>query len=203
MVSLLSPSYWLVVSIDPEVKESFQFCEFLTVVAEQVQGEDLVVHKILLSKDVVAYNIPLNGCWSKSNNIAGEWLLGSFWWLPKTFNRKHKWQGRIGRSTDSCKWNYDEKSTALQWVDLLVQVWRADWWLAGFYRAWSCKQYTSLRPMRCLALWPMTPLSQVMSPTSSTSPTTKRPLKFSSRSNPATRGPRTYMTRRSVTRPSA
>ena len=30
------------------------------------------MHKSLLSKDVVAYNIPLNGCWSKSNNIAGE-----------------------------------------------------------------------------------------------------------------------------------
>ena len=33
--------------------------------------------------------------------------------------------------------------------------------------------------------------------------TTQRPLKFSSRSRPATRGPRTCMTRRSVTTPSA
>ena len=57
--------------------------------------------------------------------------------------------------------------------------------------------------MRSLALWPITPLSQVMSPTSSTISTAQRPLKFSSRSNPATRGPRTCMTRRSVTTPSA
>ena len=40
----------------------------------------------------------------------------------------------------------------------------------------------ALRPMRSLALWPITPLSQVMSPTSSTITTTQRPLKFSSRS---------------------
>ena len=61
----------------------------------------------------------------------------------------------------------------------------------------------ALRPMRSLALWPITPLSQVMSPTSSTISTTRRPLKFSFRSNPATRGPRTCMTRRSVTIPSS
>ena len=42
-----------------------------------------------------------------------------------------------------------------------------------------------------------------MSPTSSTISTTQRPLKFSSRRNPATRCPRTCMTRRSVTIPSA
>ena len=53
------------------------------------------------------------------------------------------------------------------------------------------------------ALWPITRLSQVMSPTSSTISTTQRPLKSSSRSNPVTRRPRTCMTRRSVTRPSA
>ena len=45
--------------------------------------------------------------------------------------------------------------------------------------------------MRSLALWPITPLSQVISPTSSPTSTTQRPLKFSSRSNPATRCPRT------------
>ena len=61
----------------------------------------------------------------------------------------------------------------------------------------------ALRPMRSLALWPMTPLSQVMSPTSSTTTTSQRPLKISSRSHPATQGPRTCMTRRSVTTPSA
>ena len=43
--------------------------------------------------------------------------------------------------------------------------------------------------MRCLALWPITPLSKVMSPTSSTTTTSQGPLKFSSRSPPATRGP--------------
>ena len=42
--------------------------------------------------------------------------------------------------------------------------------------------------MRSLALWPITPLSHVMSPISSAITTTQRPLKFSSRSNPATRG---------------
>ena len=43
--------------------------------------------------------------------------------------------------------------------------------------------------MRSLALWPTTLLSQVMSPTSSTITTTQRPLKFSSRSPPATQMP--------------
>ena len=61
----------------------------------------------------------------------------------------------------------------------------------------------ALRPMRILALWPITPLSHVMSPTSSTTTTTQRPLKFSSKNPPATRGRRTCMTRRSVTTPSA
>ena len=60
-----------------------------------------------------------------------------------------------------------------------------------------------LRPMRSLALWPITILSQVMSPNSSTTTTSQRPLKFSSRSHPATQGPHTCMTRRSVTTPSA
>ena len=38
----------------------------------------------------------------------------------------------------------------------------------------------ALRPMRSLALWSTTPLSQVMSPTSSTTTTSQRPLKISS-----------------------
>ena len=57
--------------------------------------------------------------------------------------------------------------------------------------------------MRILTLWSTTPLSQVTRPSSSTTATSQRPLKFSSRSPPATPGPRTYMTRRSVTTPSA
>ena len=44
---------------------------------------------------------------------------------------------------------------------------------------------------------------QVVSPTSSTITTSQRPLKSSSRSLPATPGPRSCMTRRSVTTPSA
>ena len=61
----------------------------------------------------------------------------------------------------------------------------------------------ALRQMRSLALWSTTRHSQVMSPTSSTISTTQRPLKSSSRSNPATRCPRTCMTRRSATTSSA
>ena len=49
----------------------------------------------------------------------------------------------------------------------------------------------------------MTPLSQVMTPNSLTTTTSQRPLKSSSRSPPATAGPRTCMTRRSMTTPSA
>ena len=60
----------------------------------------------------------------------------------------------------------------------------------------------ALPRMRGLTLWSTTPLSQVMSPISSTTTTSQRPLKFSSRS-PATPGPRTCMTWRSVTPPSA
>ena len=61
----------------------------------------------------------------------------------------------------------------------------------------------ALPRMRSLAFWSTTPLSQVMSPTSSMTTTSQRPLKFSSGSLPATPSPRTYMTRRSVTAPSA
>ena len=61
----------------------------------------------------------------------------------------------------------------------------------------------ALRQMRSLAPWPKTPLSQVMSPTSLTTSTTQRLLKSSSKTNPATRCPRTCLTRNSTTRPSA
>ena len=60
-----------------------------------------------------------------------------------------------------------------------------------------------IRTMRSIAPWRYTTLSQVMSPSSSTTTTSQRPLKFSSRSPPATAGPRTCMTRRSVTMLSA
>ena len=61
----------------------------------------------------------------------------------------------------------------------------------------------ALPRMRSLTLLSTTPLSQVMSPNSSTTTTSQRPLKFSSRSPLETAGPRTCMTRRSVTTPSA
>ena len=61
----------------------------------------------------------------------------------------------------------------------------------------------ALPRMRSLTLWSTMPLSQVLSPSSSTTTTSQRPLKFSSRSPPATAGPRTCTTRRSVTTPSA
>ena len=66
----------------------------------------------------------------------------------------------------------------------------------------GAKNPCALPRMRSLALWSTTPLSQVMSPTSTTT-TSQKPLKFSFRSPPATPGPRTWMTRRSVTTPSA
>ena len=56
--------------------------------------------------------------------------------------------------------------------------------------------------MRSWALRP-TPLSQVMSPRSSATTTSRRLLIYSSRSPPATAGPRTCMTGKSVTTPSA
>ena len=61
----------------------------------------------------------------------------------------------------------------------------------------------ALPRIRSLAFWSSTLLSQVMSPTSSMTTTSQRPLKFSSRSPLATPDPRTYVTRRSVTTPSA
>ena len=61
----------------------------------------------------------------------------------------------------------------------------------------------ALPRMRSLTLLSTTRLSQVMSPISSTTNTSQRPLKSSSRSSPATAGPRTCMTWRSVTTPSA
>ena len=65
-----------------------------------------------------------------------------------------------------------------------------------------CNIPLALHQMRSLALWAITLLSQVMSPTSSKISTTQRLLKSSSRSNPATPGLRTCMTRRSMTTPS-
>ena len=58
--------------------------------------------------------------------------------------------------------------------------------------------------MRSLPPWPNSLLSQVMSPSSLTTSTTRRPLTSSSRSNPATktRCPRTCLTRNSTMRPS-
>ena len=56
----------------------------------------------------------------------------------------------------------------------------------------------ALPRMRSLASWSTTLLSQVVSPNSSTTTTSQRPLTFSSKSPPATPGPRTCMTRRSV-----
>ena len=67
----------------------------------------------------------------------------------------------------------------------------------------GAKPLCALRRMRSLALWSTTHFSQVMSPSSSTTTTSQRPLKFSSRSPPATPGPRTCMTPRFVTTPSA
>ena len=61
----------------------------------------------------------------------------------------------------------------------------------------------ALMRMSSLTLRSTTPLSQVMSSSSSTTTTSQRPLKFSSRSPPATPNPRTCMTRRSMTTPSA
>ena len=71
-------------------------------------------------------------------------------------------------------------------------------WLPPFPLLCGClrsKIPYALRQMRSLAAWPTTPLSQVMSPTSSTISTTQRPIKSSSKSNPATQCPRTCMTR--------
>ena len=61
----------------------------------------------------------------------------------------------------------------------------------------------SLPRKRSLTLWSTALLSQVVSPSSSTTTTSQRPLKFTSKSLPTTAGPRTCMTRRSVTTPSA
>ena len=45
---------------------------------------------------------------------------------------------RINGSMDSCMWNHYENCTIfIWWVNFLVQVWGADWWLAGSYSAWK------------------------------------------------------------------
>ena len=61
----------------------------------------------------------------------------------------------------------------------------------------------SLPRKRSLTLWSTALLSQVMSPSSSTTTTAQSPLKISSTSLPATPGHRTCMIRISVTTPSA
>ena len=65
----------------------------------------------------------------------------------------------------------------------------------------GAKPSCALPRMRSLALWSTTFLSGY-EPNFFVTTTSQRPLKFSSRSPPATPGPRTCMTRRSVTRPS-
>ena len=66
------------------------------------------------------------------------------------------------------------------------------------------KHTLRLRQMRSLAPWPSSPLSQIMSPRSLTTSTTRRLPKSSSGTNPATktRCPRTCLTRNSTMRPS-
>ena len=66
------------------------------------------------------------------------------------------------------------------------------------------KHTLRLRQLRSLALWQNSLLPQVMSPSSLTTSTTRRLLKWSSRRNPATktRSPRTCVTRNSTMRPS-
>ena len=94
---------------------------------------------------------------------------------------------------------------ALFIVSIYLPLHPPELWLLPFPLPCGCcrsKIPYALRPMRSLALWPITLLSQVVSPTSSTITTTQRPLTFSSSSPPATPGPRTCMTRRSVTTPS-
>ena len=56
---------------------------------------------------------------------------------------------KINRSMGSCKWNHYENSTTFWWVNLLVQVWWADWWLAGSDSAWSSKTRTSIEKQTC------------------------------------------------------
>ena len=70
---------------------------------------------------------------------------------------------------------------------------------------WSSSgQYTTgTPPTEESGPWPKTPLSQVMSPSSLTTSTARRLLKSSSGTNPATRCPRTCLTRNSTTRLSA
>ena len=62
--------------------------------------------------------------------------------------------------------------------------------------------HCALPRMRSWALWPTTILSQVLSPTPSTTTRSQRPLKSSSRSPPATAGPQTCTTWRSMSTPS-
>ena len=64
--------------------------------------------------------------------------------------------------------------------------------------------FLRLRQPRCVASWPNSPLTQVMSPSSLMTSTTRRQLKSSSGTNPATktRCPRTCLTRNLTMRPS-
>ena len=49
---------------------------------------------------------------------------------------------------DSIQWNHWENFT-FWWVHFLVQVWGADWWLAGSHSAWSKKTRTSTKEHTC------------------------------------------------------
>ena len=110
----------------------------------------------------------------------------------------------------SCAWvivgSLFDPHFALFRVFLYLPLLLPEPWLPPFPLPCGClrsKIPCALRPMRSLALCSIIYLPQVMSPTSSMISTTQRSLKSSFRSNPETRCPRTCMTRRSVTTPSA
>ena len=56
---------------------------------------------------------------------------------------------RMNKSMDSRKWNHWEDSTTLWWLNVLIQVWRADWSLVGSESAWSRKTRTSTEEQTC------------------------------------------------------
>ena len=85
---------------------------------------------------------------------------------------------------------------------LSSSTWTLSWTSSSMWPP-SVQYPTGTPPTEESGPWPKSPLSQVMSPTSLTISTTHRQLKFSSRSNPATRYPCTCLTRNSTTRPSA
>ena len=146
-LSVLSPSCWRVVSIDPEritvlwvrfycllYSLHVQFTKKEQISNRKELAELVVVQRedhVPLSKGLEAYKISLSKCCSKFKNTDDVWLWGRFWWLPNVLNREYEWKSRAQSMVGA----YGAESTG-QWTAasvLTTKIPRFKWLISLFF----------------------------------------------------------------------